>query len=201
MTTASPGASFSLTYELQPDDLQELLTARFQRKRQRARLIFAWALMNAVFITLATVTVALVLPSVVKNAGGAPSLLYVVDAAIWVFVARGAVAVWRMSPKRLARRVWRSNSQLHGRHQDQVGPGGITWIAPDGTQESTPWADIDYIHETENHFHLIDHHGATLSTLPKRGLPSPGLIPALREFLNHSVNEVISEKADRTPGL
>jgi len=188
MTSADPGAGFSLNYELQPDDLQDSIAARPQRKRQRTRLIFAtvgWALIDAAFTA---VTVALDLPSVVKNAEGAPSWMYVVDAAIWFFVACGAVTAWRMSPKRLSRRVWHSNSQLHGRHHDEVGPGGITWIAPDGTQMSTPWANIDYIRETENNLNLIDHHGATRSTLPKRGLPGPDLIPALREFLNHSVN-------------
>jgi len=137
---------------------------------------------------LTAVTVALDFPSVVKNSSGAPSWMYVVDATIWFFVANAAVIAWRMSPKRLARRAWRNNSQLHGRHHDEVSPGGINCIAPDGTQMSTPWANIDYIRETENAFHLIDHRGATRSTLPKRGLPSPDLVPALREFLNHSVN-------------
>src|SRR5450756_3062268 len=83
MTSADPGAGFSLNYELQPDDLQDSIAARPQRKRQRTRLIFAtvgWALIDAAFTA---VTVALDLPSVVKNAEGAPSWMYVVDAAIW----------------------------------------------------------------------------------------------------------------------
>lgn len=41
--------------------------------------------------------------------------------------------------------------------------------------------------ETERAFNLLNHHGEALATLPKRGLQSPGRIPALRDFLNCSV--------------
>lgn len=207
MTSADPGAGFSLTYELQPGDLQDLFATRPERKHRRTRVIFATAMSTLTGATLTAITVALDLPSVVKNSSGAPSWMYVIDAAIWFFVANGAVIAWRLSPKRLARRAWRSETQLHGRHRDEVGPGGISCLAPDGTQLSTPWATIDYIRETENAFHLIDHRGATLTTLPKRGLPGPNLIPNLREFLNHSVNRqpptaIPGSAADesRTPG-
>jgi YcxB-like protein len=195
MTSTGPETDFSLTYELQPDDLQDLFATRPERKRRRARVIYAtviWALLDA---ALTAVTVALDLPSVVKNSPGAPSWMYVVDATIWLFVINGAIIVWRLSPKRLVRRAWRSSTQLHGRHHDEVGPGGITYTQPDGLQIVTPWNRFDYIRETEHAFHLIDHRGATQTTLPKRGLPSPDLIPALREFLNRSVNGQLSTAA------
>lgn len=188
MTSTDPGADFSLTYELQADDLQDLFATRPERKWRQARFIYAtvmWALLGA---ALTAVTVALNLPSVVKNSSGAPSWMYIVDAAVWFFVICCGVTVWRLSPKRLARRTWRSNTQLHGCHHDEVGPGGINCTAPDGIQMLIPWASIDYIRETEHAFHLIDHRGATRNTLPKRGLPSPDLILALREFLNRSVD-------------
>ncbi len=41
-----------------------------------------------------------------------------------------------------------------------------------------PWATIDRIGETRHAFHLIDHQGVIRNALPKRGLPSPDLIPA-----------------------
>jgi hypothetical protein len=144
-----------------------------------------WALIGAAFTA---VIVALDLPSVVKNSSGAPGWMYVVDAVIWFLVVSWGRIVWRLSPKRLARRTWRINVQLHGRHHDEVGPGGMTCTAADGTQVLIPWASIDRIRETEHAFHLIDHRGAVRDALPKRGLPSPDLIPALREFLNRSVD-------------
>jgi hypothetical protein len=188
MTIAGPPASFSLTYEVQPDDLQELIESNARRKRLRGRLIFAtavWALINVPFTA---VTVALDLPSVVKDTLGAPSWMYVVDAGIWFFVAYGAVIAWRLSPKRLARRAWRASPQLHGRCRAEVDAGGITVVAPDGTRTSTPWANIVHIRETEKAFYLRDRRDASRGVLPKRGLHSPDLTPALREFLNRSVN-------------
>jgi hypothetical protein len=53
---------------------------------------------------------------------------------------------------------------------------------------SSSWATIDRIGETRHAFHLIDHQGVGRNALPKRGLPSPDLIPTLRDFLNRSVN-------------
>ncbi len=187
MTSSDPVAGFSLTYELLPDDLQDLFAASAERKRRRGRLIFAavvWALFGAAFTA---VTVELDRLSVVRNSSGAPSWMYVVGAVIWLFVALCAVTAWRLSPKRLARRTWRASPQLHGRHRDEVGSGGVTTVQPDGIQTSIPWANIGSIRETEKVFDLLDHRGATRVILPKRGLPRPDL-PALREFLHRSVN-------------
>jgi len=124
--------------------------------------------------------------------------MYVVDAAIWFFVAYSAVIAWRLNPQRLARRAWRASSQLHGRHRDEVRSAGVTTIAPNGNQTSTPWANIAQIRETDKAFYLLDHRGATRYILPKRGLPNPDLIPALREFLNRSVNGQASPAAVRS---
>jgi len=143
-----------------------------------------WALIGAVFTA---VTVALDLPSVVKDSSGAPGWMYVVDGVMWGLVAYWARIVWWLSPERLGRRAWRIQDELHGRHRDEVGPDGVSCTAPDGTRMLIPWASIDRIGETGHAFHLIDHRGAVRTALPKRGLPSPDLIPAFREFLNRSV--------------
>jgi hypothetical protein len=188
MTSTDPGACFSITYEAQLEDLQDVIAARPQRRRRRARITFATAVWALIGVAFTAITVALDLPAVVRNSSGAPSWMYIVDVVMWFFVAKGAVVAWRLSPKRLARRVWRSNPQVRGSHHTEVGPSGISHIGPDATQMSTPWANIDRIRETENAFHLVNRRGATWSILPKRGLADPDLVPALREFLNHSTN-------------
>lgn len=189
MASTDPGAGFSITYEAQPEDLQDVIAARPQRRRRRVRITVATAVWAVIGVALTAITVALDLPSVVKNSTGAPSWMYVVDVVLWFFVAKGAVVTWRLSPKRLARRVWRSNPQIRGSHHAEVEPGGISHARPDGTQMSSPWANIDRIRETESAFHLVNRRGATWSTLPKRGLADPDMVPALREFLNHSTNQ------------
>jgi hypothetical protein len=188
MTSADPVAGFSLTYELQLDDLLDLFAASAERKRRRGRLIFSALVYLLIGAAFTAVMVELDRLSVVRNSSGAPSWMYVVDAVIWLGVALCAVTVWRLSPKRLARRTWRASLQLHGRHRDEVGSGGVTTIQPDGTQTSIPWANFGSIRETEKVFELLDHRSATWVILPKRGLPRPDLIPALREFLHRSVN-------------
>lgn len=188
VASADPETGFSFTYELQPDDLEDLFAAEQKRRLQRARTMFAtvlWALFGAVFTAI---TVALNLRSVVRSSSGAPGWMYVVDAVIWGLVAYWGYISWRLSPKRLARRSWRSNVQLHGRHHDQVGPNGMTYTASDGTQVLIPWTAIDDVRETKRSFLLIDHRGEVRNSLPKRGLSSPDLIPGLREFLNRFIH-------------
>src|SRR6266567_659149 len=159
MASADPEAGFSFTYELQPEDFEDLFAAEQKRRHRRTRIMFAtvlWALIGA-FLTAVTVT--LNLRSVVKFSSGAPGWMYVVDAFIWGLVANGGRIIWRLSPKRLSRRFWRSNVQLHGRHLDQVRPSGITYTAPDGTQVLIPCTSIDHIRETAHSLLLIDHRG------------------------------------------
>jgi YcxB-like protein len=197
MSSAAPEAGFSLTYELQPDDLIGLQVPEAWRRRQRTRLMYAtvgWALIGAAFTA---VIAAFDLPSVVKDSSGAPGWMYPIDLGFWFVVVYFGRIVWGLSLKRIARRAWRTNVQLHGRHHDEVATDSMTCTAPDGTQVIIPWASIDRIRETEHAFHLIDHHGAVRNSLPKRGLPSPDLIPALREFLNRSVDR---QPPTATPG-
>lgn len=189
MTSPGTGMGFSLVYEMRPDDLEEAFTADAARRRRRSRMalsLAAWVLIAAFFTA---VTVALDHPSVVKASSGAPSWMYPVDVVSWLLALSCAEVTWRLSPKRLARRTLRTHPEFQGSHRDEVDPGGVTSIAPDGTKAFTPWPVLVRVSETKHAFHLLDHTGGARHGLPKRGLPSPDLIPALREFLNHSVSE------------
>jgi hypothetical protein len=133
MTSAAPGPGFLLAYELRREDLQELYAAEPIRRRRRVRIVTAvpWALIGAAFTA---VTIALDLPSV-RDSPGAPGWMYVIDCArCGGLVAYLARIIWRLNPKRLARRAWRAHAAIHGRHRDEVGPDGVRCTAPDGTQ-------------------------------------------------------------------
>lgn len=189
--------AFSLAYDVQPDDIQELMTSAPRRRARRNRVLFDAVVMALIGVILTAVTVALDLPSVVKNSSGAPSWMYVVDAFIWLYVVLRSIRLWRTAPKRLTRRVWRNHPEFHGRHLDEVGPGGVRNVAPNGAQRIFPWTQVGSIRETENAFYLLDHHGRVLMSLPKRGLASPDLITPLRDYLSRSV--VNGQPAPPTP--
>jgi YcxB-like protein len=186
MASVDPGAEFSLTYEVQPDDLGEILAAEPEIRRLRTRAAFSTVLLALFGAVLTAFTVVAELNSVAERSSGVTGWIYVVDVVLWGIVFWGSFIIWRLSPKGLARRGWRVSVRLHGRHHDKVGPRGIASTEPDGTQALIPWTSIDRIRETKRAFHLIDHHGAVRVALPKRGLDSPDLLPALREFLIHS---------------
>lgn len=187
---------FALVYELCPGDLRDVIEKIPGRKDKRFRAISAavWVVLFAAGFS--AVTIALELPSVVKNSTGAPSWMYVVCVILWYFAVKFVLVSWRMSPKRIARRAWRKYSRIRGIHRDEVGSDGVSDTEPDGTQTIIPWARIDDIRETGNNFCLVDHHGSVVCVLPKRGLSTPDLVPALREFLNHSV---YGKSGDITP--
>jgi hypothetical protein len=187
MTSADPGTGFSLSYELQPIDLTEIQAARPGRRRKRAHIILAlvsWALLGVAFTAI---TVAFDDPSVVKGSSGAPGWMVAVDIVIWALVVLWGSSAWRLSPKRLARRVWRASPEIHGRNHDEIDSRGVTWTGPDGAQIFQPWTNLVGVRETEHAFQLQGDNGTVLAALPKRGLHSPDLIPAFREYLNRSV--------------
>lgn len=179
----------SFEYELEIGDIRDMCSVLPGRKNRRTRFIAA----SISFVLLAgvvtSVDVALSFPSVVKNSPGVPGWMYIVSVILWWFAVRLVLVSWRLAPKRLARRIWRKEPQLHGRHHDKVGPEGVTWIKPDGVQVSFPLTKIDYIRETRTSFYLFDAQDNILSCLPKRGLASPDLAPKLRESLICTVEE------------
>jgi hypothetical protein len=73
MTSVNPGSEFSLTYEVQPDDLKEIFAAEPDRRRARSRIAFStvlWALPCAI---LTAFTIA------AERSSGVPGWIYVVN--------------------------------------------------------------------------------------------------------------------------
>jgi hypothetical protein len=178
MTGAGPETGFSLSYEWQPGDLAELEAASPGRRRRRGYIVSTVVMLALIGAAFTTLTV---------GSSGVPTWIYPIDGMIWGAVVAWARIAWRLSPKQLARRAFRGSPRLHGRHHEKIDSSGVIWIAPDGTQTFIPWASLGRVRETERAFLLEDGNGAVLSALPKRGLPSPDVIPALREYLNRSV--------------
>jgi RimJ/RimL family protein N-acetyltransferase len=173
---------------MRPEDLQVLIAASKPRRRRRIRVAAGLAAWTVIAIGLTAVTVGLDHPSLIKGSSGAPGWLYVIDAFGWLVVVSMAGVTMRLSPKLMARRTWSARPESHGRYLEDVGPRGVASLAPDGTQTYTPWSALAGMRETKDAFCLLGHDGAVHVVLPGRGLEDPQLIPALREFLNHSVN-------------
>jgi hypothetical protein len=178
MTGASPDPGFSLSYELQPGDLAEIEAASPGRRRRRGYIVSTVVMLALIAAAFTALTV---------GSSGVPRWVYPIDGVIWGAVAAWTRIAWRLGPKQLARRAFRGTPRLHGRHCEKIDSRGVIWIAPDGVQTFIPWSGLRRVRETEHAFMLEDNVGAVLSTLPKRGLQSPDLIPALREFLSCSV--------------
>lgn len=180
---------YSFEYELSLSDIQDMCTVLPGWKNRRTHCIAASLSLVSLAGIFTAVGVALGLPSVVKNSPGVPGWMYIMGAILWCFAFRFVLVSWRLAPKRLARRIWRKEPQLHGRHHDRVGPDGVSWTNPDGVQVSFPLTKIDYIRETRSTFYLFDSQGHILSCLPKRGIASPDLTPGLCAFLIRTVEE------------
>jgi len=195
---SSAGPQFSLSYELRPEDLQQLVSgrARARRKDRRTRVIAALILFALFGVVFTVYTVALDLPSVGPDPAGAPSWMYAVDVLLWSLIIMDVRAAWRLSPARVARRAWERRPQIHGHHRDLVDQAGVTAVGPDGSWVMVPWANVRSVDETGEAFKLIGRDDATRIVLPKRGLPDPGSVPALREFLNRSVAAHSGERAE-----
>ena len=176
----------TLTYELQPGDLEDMQAVSAGRRRRRTR-----ALVNAIppgIFAAASIGLTGVLNarSVVQGSTGAPAWLYAADIVTCGLLAFQLRAAWRLSPARLAQIIWRANPGYRGRHHEDLDGRGVTWTAPTGSQIFVPWTVVTSICETEHAFHLLDDDGTVRSSLPKRGLASPDLIPVLRDLLSAS---------------
>lgn len=184
---AGPAPGFTLEYDVQPPDVREIIVATPGMRRKLisgVALTIGWGLVAASFTAI---TIALNYPSVVKDSTGAPGWMYAVDLALWLVTAAIALAAWRRSARRMAWVAIQKTSEYQGRSRDQVETGGIRSISANGTEVFYPWATIGRVRETTRAFHLLDHNGQVRGVLPKRGLESPDLLPALRTFLNHAV--------------
>jgi hypothetical protein len=181
-------AAFTLTYEPMLSDFEELYAANRRMRRRRKNLLAIAVPFLFFALAFTALSVAVSHPARGPGSVGAPGFLYALAALGWlVTIGLGGMAIWLLSPNTLARSAWRNDPRLHGRHQDEVGPAGVTSVSPDGTENFSPWASIASVRETDNAFFLLGPDGSPRQALLKRGLPSTDRIPALREFLSRSV--------------
>lgn len=183
----SPGPAFSLSYDLRVDDfaaMSAMSSIRRRRRQQAAVVLAGYGLLAAI---LTVITVLLDLPTVVRGSTGAPSWMYPTAFVSWLLAITYLGGVVRRSPKRIARRTLRQNPAQNGRHRDEVSDRGITWTGPDGAEVFTPWSALTRFAESDDYFYVYDQTQDVRNVLPKRGLRSPDLIPALREFLSQAL--------------
>lgn len=185
----SPGPAFSLSYDLSQADIAETyakLPALRRRRRRAAAASLAYAVLGGFFTAI---TVLLDVPNVVQGSTGAPSWLYTADLVCWLIAAAFFRGVVRRSPTWLARRDLRARPGMFGPSRDEISDRGITWAVPDGTEVFTPWSMLASFRESADYFYVCDKSGTMRSALPKRGLSSTDLIPALRDYLSRAIND------------
>ena len=161
MASVDPGAEFSLTYEVQPDDLGEIWAAEPEMRRLRTRAVFSTVLLALLCALLTAFTVVVEFKSVAERSSGVPGWIYVVDLVLWGLV------------------IWGSFIHLAPGHE-------TTRQARLAGQCPAPRPPPRQARPRGHSLHLIDYHGAVRVALPKRGLGNPDLLPALREFLIRS---------------
>jgi len=184
---AGPPPAFTLEYEVQPQDVRDLLVATPRVKDKLTIAVLAAMLCGLVATGFTAITIALNYRSAVFSAAGAPGGIYVADLALLLLTAFLAWAAWQRSPGRLAQVVIKRTPAFQGRTRDQLETGGIRTISANGTEVFHPWATIDQVRETTRAFHLLDYNGRARAILPKRALDSPDLLPALRAFLTQAL--------------
>jgi hypothetical protein len=175
--------AFALEYEVQPQDVQELLAATPRVKDRLTIAVVAAMLCGLVATGFTAITIALNYRSAVFSAAGAPGAIYLADLALWLVTALLAWAAWQRSPGRLAGVVRKKTPAFRERTRARLDKAGIRTISASGTEAFHPWATIDQVRETAHAFHLLDHNGCARAILPKRALDSPDLLLALRTFL------------------
>jgi hypothetical protein len=178
---------FTLEYEVQPEDVQDLLAATPRVKDKLTVAVVAAMLCGLVATGFTAMTIALNYRSAVFSAAGAPGGIYVADVALWLLTAFLAWAAWQRSPAALAEVVMKKTPAFEGRTRARLETTGIRTISASGTEAFHPWATIDQVRETAHAFHLLDHRGRARAILPKRALDSPDLLPALRTFLEQAL--------------
>src|SRR6516225_381787 len=186
---AGPGQAFTLEYEVQPQDVQDLLAVTPRVKDKLTIAMVAAMVCGLVATGFTAITMALNYRSAVFSAAGAPGGIYVADLALWLVTAFLAWAAWQRSPARLAQLVLKQTPAFQGRTRAQIETSGIRTISASGTEAFHPWATIDQAWETTHAFHLLDHNGHARAILPKRALDSPDLLRALRTFLKQALAE------------
>ena len=181
--------AFTLEYEVQRQDVQDLLAATPRVKDKLTTAVVAAMWCGLVATGFTAITMALNYRSAVFSAAGAPGGIYVADLALWLLTAFLAWAAWQRSPGRLAQVVIKQTPAFQGQTRAQLETTGIRTISASGAEAFHPWATIGQARETAHAFHLLDQNGRARAILPKRALDSPDLLPALRTFLAQALAE------------
>ena len=184
---AGPAPAFTLEYDVQPQDVRELVVATPRVKDKLTIALVVAMLSGLVAVGFTAITIALNYRSAVFSAARAPGGIYVADLTLWLVTACLAWAAWQRSPEMLARAAIKKTPEFQGRTRAQVETSGIRAISANGTEVFHPWASINQVRETTRAFHLLDLDGRVLAILPKRALNSPDLLPPLRTFLEQDV--------------
>jgi hypothetical protein len=184
---AGPAHAFTLEYEVQPQDVQDLLAVTPRVKNKLTIAVVAVMVSGLVAVGFTALTMALNYRSAVFSAAGAPGGIYVADLALWLITVFLAWAAWQRTPGRLSQLVIKKTPAFQGRTRARVGTTGIRTVSANGTEAFRPWATIHQVWETTRAFHLLDHHGHARAILPKRALDSPDLLLALRTFLKQAL--------------
>jgi hypothetical protein len=181
--TVDAGPAFSLEYSLKADDLTDLHSTDDKLRSRRGFL--AWLVALCIAVAMFPIIQRV---QGVWSLGSRDAVAYISMLVVMLTLAIGiGLAWWRMEPSRLARLNYKRHPEIHGRHRDDIGPGGVTVISPDGSQTFTPWSAIASIRETSQAFVLRDGNGEARVVLPKRGLHDPALIPALGNYVLEAV--------------
>lgn len=184
-----PAPAFTLEYEVQPQDVQDLLVATPRVRDKLTIAVVAAMLSGLVAAGITAITIALNYRSAVFSAAGAPRGIYVADLTLWLVTAFLVHRAWQRSPGRLAEVAIKKTPEFQGPTRNQVETSGIRAVSANGTEAFHPWATIDQVRETTRAFHLLDHNGRVQAILPKRALDSPDLLLALRTFLEQALEQ------------
>jgi len=135
---AGPAPVFTLEYEVQPQDVQDLLVATPGVKDKLTIAVVAAMVSGLVAVGFTAITIVLNYRSAVFSAAGAPGGIYVADLALWLLTAFLAWAAWQRSPSRLAQVVIKETPAFQGRTRDRVETSGIRTISANGAEAFHP---------------------------------------------------------------
>jgi hypothetical protein len=142
MSEEGAPSRLSLSYELQPGDLEDTQEVTAARGRRQTRALVGAVPLAAFSMAFIAFTGALSDSSLARRSTGAPAWLYAADGVSCALLAFQLRVAWRLSPKRLGRIIWRANPGYRGRHHEELDERGVTWTAPAGSQIFVPWSVV-----------------------------------------------------------
>ncbi len=106
--------AFTLEYDVQPQDVRELVVATPRVKDKLTIALLTAMLSGLVAVGFTAITIALNYHSAVFSATGAPGGIYVADLALWLVTAFLAWAAWQRTPERLTRLTIKKTPEFQG---------------------------------------------------------------------------------------